>query len=219
MTGGPGPQGSPPRGSPERIRARTFRTSSGSLLFKEVPRGRGWGQVLGIGDGVFGVVQGASRKGEDSRRKRRCRNDGAGSRFPVTRRPSRNLDGKEGVDGSSPSEGSGKRKIPGNRGFCCLTQHHRVPPHSRREAMHLAARLQSPCKSSCCPVPRSTSLPGRGFGRAALPTKRRTRLNKRPTKRGKPRDGLSGLWGQVLGTFLSPLSSPWAPRLTTHTLF
>ena len=69
--------------------------------------------------------------------------------------------GKEGVDGSSPSEGR-KRKIPGKRGFLLSstapqsTSAHRRDGHSAR---HAAAK---PCKSSCCPVPRSTSLGRRG---------------------------------------------------------
>jgi hypothetical protein len=42
--------------------------------------------------------------------------------------PPQNFHGKEGVDGSSPSEGSDREKIPVNRGFCCLKEHRGAPP-------------------------------------------------------------------------------------------
>jgi hypothetical protein len=41
-----------------------------------------------------------------------------------------NLDGKEGVDGSSPSEGSRRKEVPANRRFCCLSKQRRALPYS-----------------------------------------------------------------------------------------
>ena len=52
------------------------------------------------------------------------------------------LDGKEGVDGSSPSEGSSKRKIPGNRGFLLSntapqsSSRHALPSHTEHRTTH-----------------------------------------------------------------------------------
>jgi hypothetical protein len=54
-----------------------------------------------------------------------CRKNMAASARRCTSVPPGNLHGKEGVDGSSPSEGS---KIPAKRNFCCLIWYNRAPP-------------------------------------------------------------------------------------------
>jgi hypothetical protein len=74
-----------------------------------------WGQVLGTGAGVPGVGEGAWRTGCERRRKRpRSRDYEAGSRFhgdtPALPKPRC----KEGVDGSSPSEGLHKSPANGH---------------------------------------------------------------------------------------------------------
>ena len=51
-------------------------------------------------------------------------------------------DGKEGVDGSSPSEGFAEMKSPQIGDFCCLPQHHGTPPPYRRD--HSRARCDIP---------------------------------------------------------------------------
>ena len=58
-----------------------------------------------------------------------CRRNRVADDRACTRVTPRNLHGKEGVDGSSPSEGFGKEEIPGNRGFLLPAMHHRAPPH------------------------------------------------------------------------------------------
>src|SRR5918996_4955942 len=59
--------------------------------------------------------------------------------------------GKEGVDGSSPSEGSSRREIPGNRGFLLP----KTAPQSTSALPSLSSsraprRRQSACKSAGC---------------------------------------------------------------------
>ena len=61
------------------------------------------------------------------------------------------LHGKEGVDGSSPSEGSSKRKIPGHRGFLLSNQHHRAPPHYRREGYSARCAAAKPLQIDLLP--------------------------------------------------------------------
>jgi hypothetical protein len=91
-----------------------------------------------------------------------CREYEAGSRFPRIRRRSRNLDGKEGVDGSSPSEGFTKEEIPANGGFVVAsystTEHLCGQLPDRVEPARL---LESPCKSARRAASRSTSTNGR----------------------------------------------------------
>ncbi len=54
----------------------------------------------------------------------------------------RECHGKEGVDGSSPSEGFNYEKIPANGDFCCLIQHHRALPPHRRDRSQVVATPQ-----------------------------------------------------------------------------
>jgi hypothetical protein len=49
--------------------------------------------------------------------------------------------GKEGVDGSSPSEGSSKRKIPANRGFLLSDAEPQSTSGYRRDRCRIAAPL------------------------------------------------------------------------------
>lgn len=51
-----------------------------------------------------------------------------------------------GVDGSSPSEGFAETKIPGNRRFWRLADHHRAPPLRRRDRSRARPAIQSACK-------------------------------------------------------------------------
>ena len=57
-----------------------------------------------------------------------CRHEGYTRRHALLAQSVEHLHGKEGVDGSSPSEGSSKKTIPGNRGFLlsntATTEHH-----------------------------------------------------------------------------------------------
>jgi hypothetical protein len=112
----------------------------------------------------------------------------------------RSLNGKEGVDGSSPSEGSSKKKIPGNRGFLLSN----TAPQSTSafrvgRAIELAARLQSPCKIDLLPG-TSEHLPYReGLDEVAVLGHHETRW-----KRGNeatPRAGMPNLgdrfWGEL----------------------
>jgi hypothetical protein len=66
-----------------------------------------WGQVLGTGSRISRDAQGLSREGRNEERNEQfCRESVVPSAFPASR--GRRLNhGKEGVDGSSPSEGFG----------------------------------------------------------------------------------------------------------------
>jgi len=88
--------------------------------------------------------------------------------------PASSLDGKEGVDGSSPSEGSSRRKIPVNRDFCCPTPHHRSPPHYRREGYPARCAAAKPLQIDLLPG-TSEHLP------------RREGIGSRVARRGLPR--------------------------------
>ena len=75
-----------------------------------------WGQVLGTGSGLLRAAQGVSRRGLE----RSANSLGTGktrreARLLLLADAPRNLHGKEGVDGSSPSEGF--RERPANAGL------------------------------------------------------------------------------------------------------
>ena len=60
-------------------------------------------------------------------------------------------------------------KSPEIGDFCCLAQHHRVPPHHGRDHPEVAAPDESACKSACCAALRSTSLVGRDAAETVRP--------------------------------------------------
>ena len=65
-----------------------------------------WGEVLGTGSGSPRAGQGASRKGcESPTERRKCRENKAKAAFLRAAAEREILHGREGVDGSSPSEG------------------------------------------------------------------------------------------------------------------
>jgi hypothetical protein len=79
-----------------------------------LPGARFWGQVRGS-SGRLEVLQGnCETSGETSQIAGKARYQAP---FPGHIAAGGILHGKEGVDGSSPSEGSSERQIPGNRGF------------------------------------------------------------------------------------------------------
>ena len=82
--------------------------------------------------------------------------------------------GKEGVDGSSPSEGSSQRKIPGNRGFMLSKQHHGAPPHYRRDGYSARRAAAKPLQIDLLPG-TSEHLP------------KREGVGSRAARRGPPR--------------------------------
>src|SRR3990172_8100609 len=78
-------------------------------------------------------------------------------------------------------------KSPEIGDLCCLnstTEHLRITVGT---AIQLAARPQSPCKSTCCPVPRSTSLRGRGRQSSSPPRPAQNGLDKRHVARTRAR--------------------------------
>jgi hypothetical protein len=132
----------------------------GRQQIRASPGARFWGQVRGS-SGRLRIVQGkGGASGETRQIAGKARYQAP---FPGHIAAGRILHGKEGVDGSSPSEGSSRSKIPVNRGFLLSN----IAPQSTSTlpsgtAIQLALRPQSPCKSTFLPVPRSTSLRGRG---------------------------------------------------------
>jgi hypothetical protein len=92
-------------------------------------------------------------------------------------------------------------KSPESGDFCCLTQHHRAPPHYRREGYPAAARLQSPLQIDLLPgtsehLPEREGLEDAGLGgrvENGLTERRSERLLWRQT-RGSD---WARSWGQV----------------------
>jgi hypothetical protein len=124
---------------------------------------------------------------------------------PCPRFPALPQDGKEGVDGSSPSEGLDREEIPGNRGFLLsdTAPQSTSALHSRTEASPRAPR-KVPANPACCLIPRSTSFEWREAAVGPLGRGAQNRLNKPNPARGSRRSSRrqSG-WGQVMGTPLS----------------
>src|SRR5207253_7297097 len=92
------------------------------------PGARFWGQVRGS-SGRLRIVQG---KGNERRNQPDCRESALASAFPRSHRRGANH-GKEGVDGSSPSEGFEKLllispfRLPGSRPVLASTSTERPP--------------------------------------------------------------------------------------------
>ena len=75
---------------------------------------------------------------------------------PYPRFPPQNLNGKEGVDGSSPSEGSRQEKIP-EIGIFCLRRTPEHLLHHCRTAANLPNPVETACRSACHPAQWSIS--------------------------------------------------------------
>ncbi len=125
-----------PRVPPHRL-LRRLRSESFGAGF--------WGQVRGF----RGEVQGPSRAGRNERiNEVKCRETRSEAPFQYPTAPLLILHGKEGVDGSSPSEGL--RKVPANRHFnvaCVLnTRTHSGHICGTRDA---SRRLAAPSDTAC----------------------------------------------------------------------
>ena len=79
-------------------------------------RGAGiWGQILGTGSRLVREIQGSSSKGSSDTKRLSCGENPVATVFVGPSSTRRILHGKEGVDGSSPSEGL--PKVPANWDF------------------------------------------------------------------------------------------------------
>jgi hypothetical protein len=140
-----------PDGAPKRATRRTPGRRSPRLARSTTDTGflgaRFWGQVRGSSGRLKVLQDKGGTSGETSQIAGKARYQAP---FPGHIAAGRILHGKEGVDGSSPSEGSSKRKTEIGD-FCCLTQHHRAPPHYRREGYSARCAAAKPLQIEVLP--------------------------------------------------------------------
>jgi hypothetical protein len=124
-----------------------------------------------------------------------CRTNVLANDRACTRLPRQNLHGKEGVDGSSPSEGSNKRKIPANRGFLLSAAEPQITSGYSRDRRRFAAPLVKCLQIGMFPDTAEHLLEREGLDDARLGGRIENGLTERRSERLLWRQRRGSDWG------------------------